>query len=358
MKKTKSAESATYNSDGRKPIDNDNDPTAVDRKSDHIELAFKSRTDKIDGRFMYEPMLAGHPKGITAIPETKLLGKAFRVPLWVSSMTGGTQKARNINTNLARACNEFGMGMGLGSCRQLLTSDARFDDFNMRPYLCDAPLYANLGLAQIENLIRQNKTDLILRLIQKLKADGLIIHINPLQEWLQPEGDRFEFSPIDTVQNILNLKEFPVIVKEVGQGFGYKSMRILMQLPLAAIEFAAAGGTNFAQLELLRSDAIQQELYSGFAHVGHTADEMVEFVNRALIEIEDDVKCSNFIISGGISNYLDGYYCLKKIKANAIYGQASAFLKYAQGDYATLQKYIIAQLEGLAMAYSFLSLKN
>ncbi len=336
----------------------DNDPSAVERKSDHIELAFQSRMPNIDARFMYEPMIATHPIGLSSIPETQILGTTLKIPLWVSSMTGGTQKARNININLARACKEFGMGMGLGSCRQLLTSDERFDDFNLRPLMGSQPLYINLGLAQVEKLIREKNTELILRLIQKLKADGLIIHVNPLQEWLQPEGDRFAFSPIDTIRNILQRNEYPVVVKEVGQGFGYESMCVLMQLPLAAIEFAAAGGTNFAQLELLRSDAAQQELYAGFAQVGHSAQEMVGFVNRAVLELGEKIKCSNFIISGGINNYLDGYYCLKKINANAIYGQASAFLKFAQGDYATLQKYISAQLEGLAMAYSFLKIKN
>lgn len=340
-----------------KKIVQDNDPSAVERKSDHIELAFQSRLPNIDARFMYEPMLATHPKGFSSIPETQILGSTLKIPLWVSSMTGGTQKARNINANLARACNEFGMGMGLGSCRQLLTSDERFDDFNLRPLMGNQPLYINLGLAQIEKLIREKNTELILRLIQKLKTNGLIIHVNPLQEWLQPEGDRFEFSPIETIQNILHLNEYPVIVKEVGQGFGYESMCALMQLPLAAIEFAAAGGTNFAQLELLRSDTMQQELYAGFAQVGHSAQEMVGFVNRAVLELGEKIKCNDFIISGGINNYLDGYYCLKKINANAVYGQASAFLKFAQGDYATLQKYITAQLEGLAMAYSFLRVK-
>ena len=336
----------------------DNDPTAVERKSDHIELAFQSRIPIIDERFMYEPMLGTHPKGFSSIPETKILGSTLKIPLWVSSMTGGTQKARNINANLARACQEFGMGMGLGSCRQLLASDERWDDFNLRPLMGDQPLYINLGLAQVEKLIKEHNTDLILQLIKKLKADGLIIHVNPLQEWLQPEGDRFEFSPIETIQNILHLNEYPVVVKEVGQGFGYESMCALMQLPLAAIEFAAAGGTNFAQLELLRSDAARKELYGSFAQVGHSAEEMVGFVNRAILELGENIKCDNFIISGGISNFLDGFYCLKKINANAIYGQASAFLKFAQGDYETLQKYITAQIEGLAMAYSFLSVKD
>src|ERR1035437_8947441 len=95
-----------------------------DRKKDHITLAFESQTtrEELDNRFFYEPMLAAHPTG--GLPQFLFLGKPFRIPLWVSSMTGRTLLASKINNNLARACNEFGFGMGLGSCRSLLENDA------------------------------------------------------------------------------------------------------------------------------------------------------------------------------------------------------------------------------------------
>jgi isopentenyl-diphosphate Delta-isomerase len=111
--------------------------------------------------------------------------------MWVSSMTGGTKMAHTINHNLARACKEFRIGMGLGSCRKLLDDDTYFEDFNLRPIMGDdLPLFANLGIAQVEILLAENKLDQIKRLVEKLQADGLIIHINPLQEWMQPEGQQ------------------------------------------------------------------------------------------------------------------------------------------------------------------------
>merc|ERR1712046_179264 len=132
-------------------------------------------------------------------------------------MTGGTGYARIINHNLARAAAEFGFGMGLGSCRGLLTSDEYLSDFDVRHLIGDdLPLYANLGVAQLEQLIDNSKTGLIVSLLDKLKADGLIIHVNPFQEWLQPEGDKFLYPPIDTIKRIIDL--FPslkIIVKEV-----------------------------------------------------------------------------------------------------------------------------------------------
>jgi len=111
------------------------DPTAEDRKKDHIELAFQSQVavHSLDQRFYYEPLLAAHPTATTLAPFS-FLNKTMQVPLWVSSMTGGTAMANTINHHLARACGEFGMGMGLGSCRSLLYSDEYLADFNVRSF--------------------------------------------------------------------------------------------------------------------------------------------------------------------------------------------------------------------------------
>ncbi|MBP7273619.1 MAG: isopentenyl-diphosphate delta-isomerase [Saprospiraceae bacterium] len=333
------------------------DPTAVTRKSDHIELAFRSQTDDNDKRFFYEPLFAAHPNNQDTW-QVAFNNKILKFPIWISSMTGGTALAKTINYNLASACNEFGLGMGLGSCRQLLTDQTYFQDFNVRPIMGDdLPLFANLGIAQLEQLIFQKQLDKIIRLVESLQADGLIIHVNPLQEWLQPEGDRFQHPPIQTIETILNyFPQLKIIVKEVGQGMGYHSLRHLLQLPLAAIEFAAFGGTNFAKLELLRSHTNETQSFSAFANVGHNATEMVEMVNNIVDELGDKITCKHVIISGGIKNCLDGFYLINRSKINAIYGQASGFLKYAQGDYELLKQYISNETSGLLLAKAFLKI--
>jgi len=337
----------------------DIDPTAAERKADHILLAFQSQVaqGQLDNRFYYEPLLAAHPER-GSFPEMQFLGKTSRVPMWVSSMTGGTEMANRINHNLARACGEFGFGMGLGSCRALLYSDERLSDFAVRHIIGqEVPLYANLGVAQLEELIDAGDLFLLNELIDKLEADGLIIHVNPFQEWLQPEGDRFKRPPLETILTILEKFSFPIIVKEVGQGFGYESLKTLFQLPLAAVDFAANGGTNFAKLELLRSDKTRQEIYGQLANVGHSAAEMVNMTNEILADMGDKAQCKQVIISGGVKTFLDGYYLTEKLNTTCVYGQASSFLQHARGEYQELKDFVDSQVQGLELAKAFLRVK-
>ncbi len=337
----------------------ENSNISSQRKKDHLELALKSRIgqDMIDDRFYYEPIMQGHPSSELLLRKT-FLGKVLRTPIWVSSMTGGTLMAKTINHNLARACKDFGMGMGLGSCRSLLYSDDHLPDFNVRDMIGDdLPLYGNLGIAQIEKLIETHDFNRIDTLIKKLQLDGLILHINPLQEWFQPEGDQILKPPIDTIMRLLDVARYPVIVKEVGQGMGKESLAALLRLPLAAVDFAASGGTNFALLELLRSKDLWREELQSLTRVGHSAFEMVAITNQLIEELAGDIHCKEVIISGGIDNFLDGYYLMNKIKTSAIYGQASAFLKHAMESYDQLHKFVETQVEGLSMAQTYLRVK-
>ena len=335
----------------------DDDPTAAARKADHIELAFAAQTTaaELDRRFAYEPLLSAHPAPGSLAP-VEMFGRAMRAPIWVSSMTGGTARARHINDNLARACREFGLGMGLGSCRPLLADDGRLGDFDMRPALGDElPLLANLGVAQVEQLQRDGEAWRIGVLVDKLRADGLVVHVNPLQEWLQPEGDRFAVAPIETVERLLGEVDFPVAVKEVGQGMGPASLRRLLALPLAAVEFAAGGGTNFARLELLRSDPVRRGVYEALGRIGHSAAEMVALVNAAAAELGGRLACRDVIISGGVADFLDGFALRRACRLNSVYGQASARLRHAVGDYGGLRAFVETQVRGLELAEAYLA---
>ena len=126
----------------------------------------------------------------------------------------------------------------------------------------------------------------------------------------------------------MNIFDKPIIVKEVGQGMGPASLEALLNLPLKAIEFGAKGGTNFSKLELLRSNPDDAKAFESLYKIGHTAIEMVDFCN-VIIANNSNISCKQLIISGGINDFLDGYYLAGNSKLNAIYAQASAYLKPA-----------------------------
>lgn len=328
------------------------------RKKDHINFAFQSQTQKAtrDKRFNYEPLLSSHPEGI--FKPFDFLGKIQKIPVWVSSMTGGTKLASRINFNLARACQEFGMGMGLGSCRIILDDNTFFNDFNVREIIGNEyPLYTNLGITQIEQLIEEKQINKAVNLVERLKADGLIIHVNPFQEWFQPEGNRLKRPAIEIIKEFIDQVDLRIIVKEVGQGMGPASLLELLKLPLEAVEFAAFGGTNFSKIELMRSNDIMQQFFEPLLYVGHDAEEMTNMVND-IIELEPDVKTRQIIISGGIKSFLQGYYLIKKCKLPAVYGYASRFLEYAKEDYESLRKFVEYQVKGLEMAFAYLRIKK
>ena len=321
------------------------------RKGDHIELAMTARTTshEVDQRFNYEPLFFSHPKKEDRW-KSKFLGFEFDFPLWISSMTGGTDHAKLINENLARLCGEFKLGMGLGSCRSLLTDNSRLNEFAVKKFMGGQPLFANIGIAQVEELISSNSEVLLHEMVKVVEADGLIIHINPLQEWFQPEGDRFKVSPLETLKRFLDKASYPVLIKEVGQGMGPKSLKALLELPIAGIELGAFGGTNFTLLENMRSE--KDPTREGFINVGHTALEMIEILNAL------PVRNKEFIISGGVKSMLDGFHLKSKLKANSVIGMASAFLAPAMADYDTLKEYFLCQRESLLVAKTLLELKE
>lgn len=335
------------------------DTDLSNRKQDHIDLAFEAGMGNRgpDPRFYYEPMLSAHPSDESDI-SIVFLGKKLSAPVWVSSMTGGTGSALDINRRLATSCARFGLGMGLGSCRPLLDNLDRKKDFDIRDIMGpDLPLYANLGIAQVERLIASGRVEDIRTLVNRLHADGLIVHVNPLQEWLQPEGDRIHVPPIETIRELLDEISFPIIVKEVGQGMGWESIAALLKLPIAALELAAHGGTNFSKLELLRSNASHQEVFEPITLIGHSVGEMISWINTMSMDHSSSINCKQIIVSGGINDFLDGYYWINKLNMPSVYGHASSFLKFARESQESLDEFISSQIKGLHLAHAYLRVK-
>lgn len=334
-----------------------------DRKNDHIRLALESQTlpQTLWQGLSYEPIFGAHDSALKnrSVLHRSFLGKTLDAPLWISSMTGGGSLSRQLNVLFAEVAAEFGLGMGLGSCRPILDNPQTLADFDVRSIIGPSrPLLSNIGHAQLEQMLFNDEIERLDEMNQRLDCDALILHLNPLQEWFQPEGDRFKLPALELIERVLDKIQTPLVVKEVGQGLGPKSLQSLVKLNLAGIEFGAFGGTNFSKLEELRNST---EEINPLCYVGHTAEMMVEYLNQ-IIERERDregsTKMPMFIISGGIQNYLHGFKLMKKLKADSLYAQAGKMLFHAQQSKQSLVSYIQAQINGLLIAESFLELSE
>jgi len=360
--------SKTQNSEHSSVHHPSDDPGAAARKTHHLELAQKSQTllssnwSEVRKLFDYEPMSTGFPDLINLNTDRyEIAGKSLMAPLWISSMTGGTGEARHINQCLAKAAKKYGLGLGLGSCRQLLHSDEYFEDFNLRPLIGEEGcLMANFGMAQMDQIIESNQQDQILEICKKLQVDGLFIHINPLQEYFQSEGDRWSRSPIELIDDCLELFEgtdISIGVKEVGQGMGPESIKAILERPIDVFEFGAFGGTNFSFLEKMRDDSNADFDSVDLRFVGHTALEMINSIN-AILNQEKISSLPGIIISGGIRSYLQGHYLREVLNAPSIYGMAMPFLAHASKGQEALESFIESELKGLKMAQQFLKVRE
>lgn len=177
---------------------------------------------------------------------TAFLGKALRAPLLISCMTGGTPQAERINAILARIAQRHGLAMGLGSGRALLESPELLPTFDVRDDAPDVPLLANLGAVQLNKGYGAGECS---RLVDLLRADALVLHLNALQEAVQPEGDTCFGGLLARIERLCASVPFPVVVKEVGWGIDAPTVRALFDAGVAAVDLAGAGGTSWSEVE-------------------------------------------------------------------------------------------------------------
>ncbi len=210
----------------------------------------------------------------------RLFGKELRLPLLISSMTGGTEAAGRINRRLAQAAAAAGVALGVGSQRAALEDPAVADTFRVaRQVAPQALLFANLGAVQLNY---GYGVDECRRAVDMIAADALILHLNPLQEALQPEGDTNFHRLAARIEAVCRALEVPVIVKEVGWGISERSARLLADCGVAAIDVAGAGGTSWSQVEMHRApDSFRRQLAASFRSWGIPTAESIRNVRRA-----------------------------------------------------------------------------
>lgn len=227
---------------------------------------------------------------------TTFLGKPMGAPFLISSMTGGTQQAKTINFRLAEVAQQYKLAMGVGSQRVAVENPQVEDTFAVRSHAPDILLFANLGAVQLNY---SYGVEQCLRIIDGLEADALILHLNPLQECIQFNGDTNFRGLLDKINILCSKVPVPIIVKEVGNGISAAMAQKLMDAGVRAIDVAGAGGTSWAKVESERaSNQHQRQLGLTFADWGLPTAECITSIRSIAPEIP-------LIASGGLRNGLD-----------------------------------------------------
>ncbi|MCW2626479.1 type 2 isopentenyl-diphosphate Delta-isomerase [Mycobacterium sp.] len=223
---------------------------------------------------------------------TDFLGARLRAPVLIGSMTGGAELSGTINRNLAVAAQQLGVGMMLGSQRIMLDNGAASTSFSVRDVAPDVLLIGNIGLAQLDGLV---VSDLV-KALDRVGANALAVHTNPLQEAIQHGGDTDFSGSISRLRDIAGSIGYPVILKEVGHGIGAAGAAELVDCPIAAVDVAGAGGTSWARVEqFVRYGEIR---YPALAEWGIPTAE-------ALLEVRRTLPDLPIVASGGIRSGMD-----------------------------------------------------
>ncbi|MBM2842439.1 MAG: fni [Anaerolineales bacterium] len=292
------------------------------RKADHIQINLEKDVAsslttgmerlRFDNAALPELDLRAIDTGLT------FLGRRLSAPLLISSMTGGTQAARRINLGLAQAAQHAGVAMGLGSLRAALEDPSLAETFQVRRTAPDILLLANLGAVQLNYGYGPEHCR---RAVDLVEADALVLHLNALQEALQPEGDSDFSGLLAKIEQVCKGLTVPVIAKEVGWGISAADARRLVQAGVAAIDVAGAGGTSWSQVEMHRTaDPQAARLAAAFVGWGiPTAD--------AVRQVRLELPTIPLIASGGLRSGMD---VAKGIALGADVGaMAGPFLKAA-----------------------------
>lgn len=293
------------------------------RKADHLRINIEENVAAKGVTSGFEEWRFEH----CALPEMDLaevdtraafLDKTLATPLLISCMTGGTDEAREINRRLARVAQGARCAMGVGSGRVLLEDPDVLATFNVRDDMPSVPLLANIGAVQLN---RGYGVDDCRRLVTMLRADALVLHLNALQEALQPEGDTCFSGLLAKIGRLCAQLGTPVVVKEVGWGISADLVERLLSAGVSAVDVAGAGGTSWSQVERERlGDPRARRVAAAFSGWGIPTAECV-------LAARGVSSTALIIASGGVR---DGIDVAKAIALGAdVVGIAGAFLRAA-----------------------------
>ncbi len=232
--------------------------------------------------------------------DQNFLHKTCKTPFLVSSMTGGADFAETINRNLALAAEQRGWALALGSTRALIESKAFRPSFALRKYAPTAPIIANLGAVQLNYGF---SADECRQIIDYTDADALVLHLNVLQEVIQPEGNTNFSGLLTKIEKLCNELSVPVGIKEVGWGIDGQTAKKLLDIGVSFIDVAGAGGTSWSQVEKFRTTTIKEQAAAAFSEWGIPTTDSLQLVKPYM---NDEL----LIASGGLHTGVDAAKCI------------------------------------------------
>jgi isopentenyl-diphosphate delta-isomerase len=270
------------------------------RKSEHLSLCLKAAVDSDSARTGFDGYQFVHE----ALPEinldkidlrSRLFDYELSAPFILSPMTGGCPEAKEINHVLAEAAQMLGLAIGVGSQRVALLDKGLARTFQVRDIAPDAFIFANLGAIQLNNGFTIDECKVA---IDMISANALYLHLNPLQESVQAEGNTNFIGLIDKIEEVCSKLDLPVVVKEVGQGISERTASMLRDAGVAGIDTAGAGGTSWARVESFRQHNGRAELGNTFADWGIPTADSIRMCRKAVPDIL-------LIGSGGLRSGID-----------------------------------------------------
>lgn len=314
------------------------------RKADHIrivaeeDVGFGRLTTGLERyRFVHQALPEIDLEAVDL--STTLFGRRLAAPLLISCMTGGVARGGELNRILAEAAQRARVAIGVGSQRAALDDPALAETFQIRALAPDVPLLANLGAAQLAS---DDGIDRCRRVVEMIDADALVIHVNPLQEALQPEGTARFAGLIARIGEASAALGVPVVVKEVGWGIAENVARALAEAGVAGIDVAGAGGTSWSEVERRRiADPVMARVAAEFRDWGIPTAESIVAARRGHPR-------GLVIASGGLRTGLDVAKCLA-LGADAA-GLAAPLLKAAIESRQAVEECLRGVMAGLRIA--------
>ena len=267
--------------------------TVSKRKKEHIDIAlnqevqFRNKTTGFE-RFDFIHCALPELNFEDVKTETKFLGKPLSFPMMISAMTGGFDGALDINRTLAEVAQEKQIALGIGSQRQAMDDDTHLETYKIvRKTAPDAVIVGNIGAEEIAGDV---DTEMIQRLTDSIEADALAVHLNPLQEILQPEGNGRFKGVLKGIETLAKKLKIPIIAKEIGCGISFEVAWKLKNAGVKIIDIAGAGGTSWAGMEYHRGANAQ--LVQSFWDWGIPTVDALQMVSK--------ISQITIIASGGI----------------------------------------------------------